>query len=71
MDKLQSKVRVLEKKNGTQQADNDKSKAKVERENQQLKERLDTATNMNHNLQRKLNISKKKADMYDDEKQRR
>lgn len=68
MDKLQSKVRVLEKKNGSQQADSDKSKAKLERENQQLKERLDTATTMNHNLQRKLNISKRKADMYDNEK---
>ena len=61
-DKLQAKIRGLEKKSNNQQAEFDKSKFKVERENQQLKERLDTATNMNHNLQRKLNISKKKAD---------
>ena len=35
-----------------------------------MKERLDTATQMNHNLQRKLNICKKKADQYDNERQR-
>ena len=44
MDKLENKPRILEKKNNSSQAEFDKSKGKQERENQQLKERLDTAT---------------------------
>ena len=62
MDKLQNKVRMLERKNGSYQAEHEKQMKKLERENQQLQERLDTVTSMNHNLQRKVNISKKKAD---------
>ena len=65
IEKLQNKVRVLERKNNGQQAEYDKAKGIEERKNQQLKERLDTVTTMNHNMQRKLNISKKKADQYD------
>ena len=65
MDKLQTKLRNIEKKYNGQQSEHDKIKQKLERENQSLKERLDTVTNMNHNLQRKLNISKRKADQHD------
>ena len=50
MDKLQTKLRNTEKKYNGQQAEHDKVKGKLERENQQLKERLDTVTQMNHNL---------------------
>ena len=62
MDKLNNKVRILERKNNGQQAENEKSMKKLERENQQMKERLDSITHMNFNLQRKLNMSKRKAD---------
>ena len=42
MDKLQNKLRVLERKSINYQAEHDKSMKKLERENQQLKERLNT-----------------------------
>lgn len=50
IDKLQNKVRLLEKKNNGMQAEHEKAKGKVDRENQQLKERLDAVTNMNISL---------------------
>ena len=37
----------------------------MQQENQKTKEELDRITHMNYNLQRKLNLSKKKADQYD------
>ena len=36
MDKLQNKVRMLERKNGSYQAEHEKQMKKLERENQQL-----------------------------------
>ena len=62
VDRLQNKVRILERKLNSCQADHDKVIRKKECENQQLKERLETVTNMNLNLQKKHNIAKKKAD---------
>ena len=50
VDRLQNKVRILERKLNTIQSDHDKVVRKKDCENQQLKERLDTVTAMNHTL---------------------
>ena len=65
IDRLQNKVRILEQKLSNFQADHDKINRKKDCENKQLKERLETVTNMNHTLQRKYNVAKKKAEQHD------
>jgi predicted RNase H-like nuclease (RuvC/YqgF family) len=64
-DKLSNKVKTLEKQIASRQNDYDKSTQKFRVEIDQLKERLQTVTNMNFALQKKLASSKRKADLYD------
>ena len=65
IDRLQVKVRNLEKKVNSQTTDHEKVLRKATNEAKSLKERLETVTNMNNNLQRKLTAAKRKADQYD------
>ena len=62
VERLKNKVRILERKLNTIQSDHDKVVRKKDCENQQLKERLDTVTAMNHTLQKKHAVAKRKAD---------
>ena len=65
IDKLQNKIRVLERKVNGQQAEYDKVTTKTKSENQQLEERLETVKKMNFQLQKKLKTAKEKAEQYD------
>lgn len=65
IDKLQNKVRVLERKVNGQQAETDKATSKMKTENQQLEERHETVKKMNFQLQKKFKVAKEKASQFD------